>query len=172
MLFQFSLKYRIVTQKFASQLSRKGKKNLRCTVAYVIKLTRLHSDGRLLPFLANIIIGQKWLTCTNTLAYYRAVLITDKKSFVILVAGACTIKHYGFLLHVLSSKLVCLTKPGRVTDNNKKIWACYAICPFSLHYESVMFYSKKTCSLCYKNILMIVNDDCKWSLYYKCFIRP
>jgi hypothetical protein len=42
-------------------------------------------------------------------------------------------------LDTIFNNLVCLSKPVKVTDNSKL--ACYVIYPFSLHYESVMFYS-------------------------------
>jgi hypothetical protein len=52
---------------------------------------------------------------------------------------AYTIKHYEFVKYGFRSKLVCLSKPEKVTD--KKTLAYYEICPFSVHYKSVKFYS-------------------------------
>ncbi len=48
---------------------------------------------------------------------------------------ACIIKHYRFRY-----KLACLSEPVKVTENNEETPAYYVICPFSVHYESVMFY--------------------------------
>ncbi len=31
-----------------------------------------------------------------------------------------------------------------------------------------MYYGTDPCSLCYKNILTIISDDCKWCRYAKC----
>ncbi len=47
---------------------------------------------------------------------------------------ACIIKHYR-----IRYKLACLYNPVKVTENNEETPAFYVICPFSVHYESVMF---------------------------------
>ncbi len=36
---------------------------------------------------------------------------------------------------------MCLSKPGKVTVIMPKTQAYIVICPFSLHYESLLFYS-------------------------------
>ncbi len=51
---------------------------------------------------------------------------------------ACSIKHYGFVMHVICSKLVCLSEPVKVTYNNKNTSLLY---PYSVNYISVMLYS-------------------------------
>jgi len=56
-----------------------------------------------------------------------------------------------------------LSEPGEVTDNGKKTLSYYGLCPFSVHYESVMFYSasSKGClSLkSYNTLLLIMTPD-------------
>jgi len=37
------------------------------------------------------------------------------KVFMIQALGGCIIKHYGFVMYGLRSKLVCLAKPIKVT---------------------------------------------------------
>ncbi len=59
-------------------------------------------------------------------------------SFVI--TEACIIKHYRFVMIWFRSKLVCLSKPGKVIHNNEKSLAYYVSCPFSVNYQSTMFY--------------------------------
>ncbi len=54
--------------------------------------------------------------------------------------GAYTIKHYQIVTYRFCSKLVCLSKPVKVTI--EKTFAYHEICPFSVNYESVKFYSK------------------------------
>jgi hypothetical protein len=56
-------------------------------------------------------------------------------------SGDCTIKHYGSVIFRFQGKLVCLLKPVIVTDGSTAL-AYYDICPFSVPYESVMFYNK------------------------------
>jgi hypothetical protein len=56
---------------------------------------------------ANIRLGWKYLTVTNTLAYYGTELITTIKSFKVqaLREELCrnrTIKHYGFIIYEIS----------------------------------------------------------------------
>ncbi len=51
--------------------------------------------------------------------------------------GVYTIKQYGIVMYRFGSKLVCLSKPVKVTDNNKKAYC--VICPFSIYYICVMF---------------------------------
>ncbi len=36
---------------------------------------------------------------------------------------------------------MCLSEPVEVTDTNNKTLAYYGICPFTVDYEYVMFYS-------------------------------
>ncbi len=45
--------------------------------------TGLHSKGRVLALPTNISLGWKWLTLTNTLAYYATEFITAVKSFMV-----------------------------------------------------------------------------------------
>jgi hypothetical protein len=46
----------------------------------------LHSKNRLLVLPAIIILGRKWLTVTNVLAYYAKELITVVKSIIIVTS--------------------------------------------------------------------------------------
>ncbi len=54
---------------------------------------------------------------------------------------AYLIKHYGFVMKRFFSKLMCLPKPVDVTDFCNKTIAYNRLCPFSIYYQSVMFYS-------------------------------
>ncbi len=45
-------------------------------------------------------------------------------------------------MYEFTNKLVCLFESLKVADNNKKSLPYYEICPFSVHYKLVMFYSK------------------------------
>jgi hypothetical protein len=56
-----------------------------------------------------------------------------------------------------------LSEPEEMTDSSKKTLSYYGLCPFSVHYESVMFYSagSKGClSLkSYNTLLLIMTPD-------------
>jgi hypothetical protein len=64
----------------------------------------------------------------DTLAYYNKESILPVKSIIEQAPGAWTVKHYGFVKNRFRSKLVYSI-------------AYYEICPFSVNYESAMFYS-------------------------------
>ncbi len=55
------------------------------------------------------------------------------------------IKHYGFVMYEFFSKLMCLSNPVEVTGNRIKTLAYYGMCPFIVHYESVMFMIQNPC---------------------------
>jgi hypothetical protein len=38
--------------------------------------------------------------------------------------GSCTIKHYGLLIYEFCSKLVCSSKPVKMTNSNRTLGAC------------------------------------------------
>ncbi len=44
-----------------------------------------------------------------------------------------------FIMYIFCCKLVCLSRPVKVTV--EKTLTYHEICPFSINYESVMFYS-------------------------------
>jgi hypothetical protein len=46
--------------------------------------------------------------------------ISDKKSFIGQTPGGCTVQNYRFVMYGFYNKQVCLTKPVKVTDNNKE----------------------------------------------------
>ncbi len=48
---------------------------------------RLNSKGKLITLLANIRLGLRRLNMSNTLAYYKAELITTVNSFILLAQG-------------------------------------------------------------------------------------
>ncbi len=52
------------------------------------------NSGRLLALPANIILGLKIMSGTNTLAYHKHLQITDVKIFVTLGQGACVINLF------------------------------------------------------------------------------
>jgi hypothetical protein len=62
------------------------------------------------------------------------------------VLGGYSIKHYGLVMYIFRSKLMCLTKQAEVTDNSSKTLAYYSISSLTAHYKSVMFYSIGTSS--------------------------
>jgi hypothetical protein len=53
---------------------------------------------------------------------------------------AFTIKYYRFVIYRFCSRLMCLSKPVKVTDN-KKYSSLPPCLSFSIHYKSVMFYN-------------------------------
>jgi hypothetical protein len=50
------------------------------------------------------------------------------------------------LINRFCSKLMCSFTRGKVTDNYNKTLAYYKICPFTAHYEFIMFYRISHCS--------------------------
>ncbi len=50
--------------------------------------------------------------------------------------GACTIKHYEFVMYGFRSKLVCVSQTMIETDNTKNT-SYYEICPFPVHYKYI-----------------------------------
>jgi hypothetical protein len=52
---------------------------------------------------------------------YLTVVIYNRKTFIVNVTDTCTGKHFGYVMYGFLSKLVCLFKQGKVT-NNKKHW--------------------------------------------------
>ncbi len=75
---------------------------------------KVASLGKAPAYLANIILGRKWLPVINILAHYKHWYSMTVKSFITFGPGACTIKHYGIAMCGLIvenstiSKLVCL----------------------------------------------------------------
>jgi len=69
---------------------------------------KVASLGKAPAYLANIILGRKWLPGINILAHYKHWYSMTVKSFITFGPGACTIKHYGIAMCGLCSKLVCL----------------------------------------------------------------
>ncbi len=61
------------------------------------------------------------------LAYFATAVSYTCKKFTVLTPVANPIKHNGFF-----NKLVCLSKPVKVTGNNKNTLAYFKIFPFSL----------------------------------------
>jgi hypothetical protein len=59
---------------------------------------------------------------------------------MIQALGTLTIRHYGFVMYGFRSKLMGLSQPVQVTDNNNATLAYYVTCPFTDHYKSVKFY--------------------------------
>ncbi len=58
------------------------------------------------------------------------------------IQGPVLKKHYGLVIYGFRTKLTCLSKPTEVTNNsNKTVAYVLKICPFSVHYKSVIFYS-------------------------------
>jgi hypothetical protein len=43
-------------------------------------------------------------------------------------------------MYGLCGKLMSLTKPLEVIDNSNKTLAYYGLCPFTIHYKSIMYY--------------------------------
>ncbi len=81
----------------------------------------------------------------NALAYYVAGLITTAKSFIMLAPGACTIKHYGFIMYSFHSKLECLSKPVNVTDNIKNSSLLHNLSIFcSLQFHNALLYRPRS----------------------------
>ncbi len=67
--------------------------------------------------------------------------------YVCLKQGPVLLKHYRFVMYIIRSKVVCLPKPVKVTDQ-KKTLAYFKICSSSVNYESAIFYSTGlTCQL-------------------------
>jgi len=60
------------------------------------------------------------------------------------IFGAYNIKHYGHIMHGFYSKLMCLSEQVEVKHNTTKALAYYGICPFTVYYDSVMFYSTRS----------------------------
>jgi hypothetical protein len=47
---------------------------------------------------------------------------------MIQAPGACTVKHYGFVMYEFCNKIMCLSKPRIVANNSNKALAYYGIC--------------------------------------------
>ncbi len=58
-----------------------------------------------------------------------------------VIPVAFTIEHYGYLMYVFRSKLMCLSELVEAIVDSNKTLAYDEIYPFTVHYESVMFYS-------------------------------
>jgi hypothetical protein len=58
---------------------------------------------------------------------------------------------YGF-----RSKLAWSSKAVKLTDNNERTLAFHVICPFSIHYEPVVFYSTGPKGLHYKTVKDVI----------------
>ncbi len=64
-----------------------------------------------------------------------------KKVLITLTPEACIIKHEGFVMYRLYSKILSLLAQASVcVYPSQKAIAYYEICPFSVNYESVIFY--------------------------------
>ncbi len=59
----------------------------------------------------------------------------------LMLGGACTLKHYRFVIYRFCSKLVHLSKLVYLWLTLEKTLACYEIYPFFVNYESVKVYS-------------------------------
>jgi hypothetical protein len=58
------------------------------------------------------------------------------------MSGTYTIKHYGLVIYLFLSKLMCLSKPVEVTDYSSKTLAYNGLCTFTtVSYRSIMIYS-------------------------------
>ena len=77
---------------------------------------------------------------------------------------ACTIKNYGFVMFKCGNKLMCLSKAMEVTDSSNNIQAYYKICPFTLHYKSMMFHNRP--------VMPRQLDSNPWFLYQKSSVLP
>jgi hypothetical protein len=64
--------------------------------------------GMLLPY-PQTLQGWEGLLGANTLAYYKNLLLSSVKSFIVLAPGACIIKLITAVIYGLRNKLECLS---------------------------------------------------------------
>jgi hypothetical protein len=69
-------------------------------------LAKLHSRVGSLLLLANIKLGWKSFTVTNTLAYFITELVTAVKYFIVQTSVACTVKLFTAVFLPYREKLV------------------------------------------------------------------
>ncbi len=101
------------------------------------RLTRnlglFHKDCTCVTYSLSIIsITHPLLSCFHAVfskctSFFDTAVSYTRKMLMQSTPGACTLKHYGFVIYVYGSKLVCLSKlvcfskPMKVSDNKKAL---------------------------------------------------
>jgi hypothetical protein len=84
---------------------------------------------------------RKNVSCMKCNNLYSGLVMPSSGWWSPIASGAFSMKHYLFVMYRCRSKLVCSSKLVYLWLTTWKALAYHKICPFEIHYKSVMFYS-------------------------------